>query len=114
MNPMVDGWRGDDWFHNGAFRQQGMSYIYDQEATRANDVKWWTSHFDDYDMFMQAGSGGESRSCRGPGHGGLLAKALDGPSYAALSGAQVGGHLACASTLERAGNRMSRPSGPVR
>ena len=30
MNPMVDGWRGDDWFHNGAFRQQGMSYIYDQ------------------------------------------------------------------------------------
>src|ERR1044072_2556149 len=33
MNPMVDGWMGDDWFHNGAFRQQGMSYIYDQEAT---------------------------------------------------------------------------------
>lgn len=27
MNPMVDGWRGDDWFHNGAFRQQNMSYI---------------------------------------------------------------------------------------
>ncbi len=21
MNPMVDGWMGDDWFHNGAFRQ---------------------------------------------------------------------------------------------
>jgi hypothetical protein len=21
MNPMVDGWIGDDWFHNGAFRQ---------------------------------------------------------------------------------------------
>src|SRR5258706_6590837 len=33
MNPMVDGWMGDDWFHNGAFRQQNMSYIYDQEAT---------------------------------------------------------------------------------
>ena len=25
MNPMVDGWRGDDWFHNGAFRQQMMA-----------------------------------------------------------------------------------------
>ena len=24
MNPMVDGWMGDDWFHNGAFRQQNM------------------------------------------------------------------------------------------
>ena len=36
MNPMVDGWMGDDWFHNGAFRQQNMSYIHDQEATRGN------------------------------------------------------------------------------
>ena len=26
MNPMVDGWMGDDWFHNGAFRQQMMPY----------------------------------------------------------------------------------------
>ena len=33
MNPMVDGWMGDDWFHNGAFREPGMPYIYDQEAT---------------------------------------------------------------------------------
>ncbi|HEX6815963.1 MAG TPA: CocE/NonD family hydrolase, partial [Gemmatimonadaceae bacterium] len=24
MNPMVDGWMGDDWFHNGAFREQNM------------------------------------------------------------------------------------------
>ena len=24
MNPMVDGWMGDDWFHHGAFRQQMM------------------------------------------------------------------------------------------
>lgn len=23
MNPMVDGWRGDDWFHNGAFPPAG-------------------------------------------------------------------------------------------
>src|SRR6266849_6515477 len=34
MNPMVDGWMGDDWFHNGAFREQNMPYIYEQEATR--------------------------------------------------------------------------------
>ncbi|HSB35584.1 MAG TPA: CocE/NonD family hydrolase, partial [Thermoanaerobaculia bacterium] len=49
MNPMVDGWIGDDWFHNGAFRQLGMPYIHDQEATRDNKVKWWTSHYDDYE-----------------------------------------------------------------
>ena len=28
MNPMVDGWMGDDWFHNGAFRQENLAYIY--------------------------------------------------------------------------------------
>ena len=27
MNPMVDGWMGDDWFHNGAFRQQNLPYV---------------------------------------------------------------------------------------
>src|SRR5687767_8807597 len=38
MNPMVDGWIGDDWFHNGAFRQQGMPFIYNQQATRKNEL----------------------------------------------------------------------------
>ena len=61
MNPMVDGWMGDDWFHNGAFREQNMPYIYEQEGTRDNDAKykWWTAHFDDYDEYMSAGSAGE-------------------------------------------------------
>src|ERR1700744_5073091 len=59
MNPMVDGWRGDDWFHNGAFRESNLAYIHDQEATRRSEVKWWSSHFDDYDEFLEAGSAGE-------------------------------------------------------
>ena len=81
MNPMVDGWMGDDWFHNGAFRQQGMSYIYDQQATRANDIRWWTSHFDDYDMFMEAGSAGELGRRRGLEQVGFWRKILEHPTY---------------------------------
>src|SRR5437773_11290768 len=81
MNPMVDGWMGDDWFHKGAFRQQGMSYIYDQEATRANEIKWWISHFDDYDMFMEAGSAGELGRRRGMEQLGFWRKLLEHPSY---------------------------------
>src|SRR5256714_2589331 len=81
MNPMVDGWMGDDWFHHGAFRQLNMSYIYDQEATRANDVLWWTSHFDDYDMFMEAGSAGELGRRRGLEQVGFWRKLLEHPSY---------------------------------
>ena len=84
MNPMVDGWMGDDWFHNGAFRQQGMPYIYNQEATRANDLKWWTSHFDDYDMFMEAGSAGELGKRRGLEQLGFWRKLLEHPAYDAF------------------------------
>jgi len=81
MNPMVDGWMGDDWFHNGAFRQQGMSYIYDQQATRGNEILWWTSHYDDYDMFMEAGSAGELGRRRGLEQVGFWRKILEHPSY---------------------------------
>jgi hypothetical protein len=75
---------GDDWFHHGAFRQQGMSYIYNQEATRANEIKWWTSHFDDYDMFMEAGSAGELGRRRGLEQTGFWRKLLEHPSYDAF------------------------------
>jgi hypothetical protein len=81
MNPMVDGWKGDDWFHNGAFRQQNMPYIYEQEATRANTAAWWTSTFDDYDMYMRAGSAGELGRQRGLEQVGFWRKILEHPSY---------------------------------
>ncbi|HEY2946126.1 MAG TPA: CocE/NonD family hydrolase [Vicinamibacteria bacterium] len=84
MNPMVDGWMGDDWFHNGAFRQQGMAYIYEQEATRASEAKWWTSHFDDYDLFMQAGSAGELGRRHGLEQVGFWRKILEHPAYDAF------------------------------
>jgi putative CocE/NonD family hydrolase len=84
MNPMVDGWRGDDWFHNGAFRQEMMPYIHDQVATRKNDETWWTSHFDDYDMFMRAGSAGELGRLHGLDQIGFWKKLLAHPSYDAF------------------------------
>ncbi len=84
MNPMVDGWMGDDWFHNGAFREQNMPYIYEQDGTHDNSVKWWTSNFDDYDMFMQAGSAGELGRRRGLEQVGFWRKVLEHPSYDAF------------------------------
>ncbi len=84
MNPMVDGWMGDDWFHNGAFRQEMMAYVYEQQAARANDVKWWTTHYDEYDMFMQAGSAGELGRRRGMEQLGFWRKLVEHPSYDAF------------------------------
>ncbi len=84
MNPMVDGWMGDDWFHHGAFRQQNMPYIYEQEATRDSSAKWWTTNFDDYDTYMQAGSAGELGRRRGLEQVGFWRKIVTHPSYDAF------------------------------
>jgi uncharacterized protein len=81
MNPMVDGWMGDDWFHYGAFRQMNMPYIYEQDGTRKNDALWWTSNYDDYDMYLQAGSAGELGRRRGLEQVGFWRKLLEHPSY---------------------------------
>ncbi len=84
MNPMVDGWMGDDWFHNGAFRQQMMAYILQQEADRKNEIKWWTNHFDDYNLFMNAGSAGELGKLHGLEQVGFWRKILEHPTYDAF------------------------------
>ncbi len=100
MNPMVDGWIGDDWFHNGAFRQQGMSFIYNQQATRKNEILWWTTAYDDYDTYMAAGNAGEL----GRGHGmeqlGFWRQILAHPSYDAYWQGQAVDKLLAKEPLE--------------
>ncbi len=100
MNPMVDGWMGDDWFHNGAFRQQMMAYFYNQEATRDNDAKWWTTHFDDYDMFMDAVSAGELGRRRGLEQAGFWRKILQHPAYDAFWRDQAMDNILAAEPLK--------------
>jgi putative CocE/NonD family hydrolase len=81
MNPMVDGWMGDDWFHNGAFRQINMSYVLEQVVTRANTAKWPTTNYDDYDMYMRAGSAGALGHERGLEQSGFWNKLVAHPAY---------------------------------
>jgi putative CocE/NonD family hydrolase len=84
MNPMVDGWMGDDWFHHGAFRAQNLSYIYEQEATRDNTAKWWTSFHDEYDLFMHYGSTGAMGDAYGMRQLGFWNKLVAHPAYDAF------------------------------
>jgi putative CocE/NonD family hydrolase len=58
INPMVDVWKDDDWFHNGAFRQEMISYIYGQTATTKSDEDWFSGGYDDYTTFLRHGSAG--------------------------------------------------------
>jgi putative CocE/NonD family hydrolase len=80
--PMVDGWRGDDWFHNGAFRQDGnLEYIYDQEGTRKNEEKWWSGTRDTYDEYLRAGSAGAMATSRGLERLGIWRALIQHTSY---------------------------------
>jgi putative CocE/NonD family hydrolase len=56
INPMVDVWKGDDWFHNGAFRQEMVSYVYGQTVARNSSQSWFRGGMDDYNAFLKAGS----------------------------------------------------------
>ena len=56
INPMVDVWKGDDWFHNGAFRQEMISYVYGQTADKKSDEDWFTGAYDDYNTYLRYGS----------------------------------------------------------
>jgi putative CocE/NonD family hydrolase len=58
INPMVDVWKGDDWFHNGAFRQEMISYVYGQTATKDSDEDWFSAGYDDYSAYLRYGSAG--------------------------------------------------------
>jgi uncharacterized protein len=100
MNPMVDGWMGDDWFHNGAFRQQGLPYIHDQEATRGSTVHWWSGHYDDYDMFLEAGSAGELGRRHGMDQIGFWRKIVEHPSYDAYWREQAMDRILAAEPLQ--------------
>jgi hypothetical protein len=56
INPMVDVWKGDDWFHNGAFREEMISYVYGQTAAKKSDEEWFTGGYDDYATYLKYGS----------------------------------------------------------
>ena len=55
-SPMIDGWMGDDWFHNGAFRQTNFDYFASQTEQKGSGDDIPRPGRDDYTTFLQAGS----------------------------------------------------------
>jgi putative CocE/NonD family hydrolase len=79
--PMVDGWMGDDWFHNGAFRQDGsLDYILEQEGARDNE-QWWSGQRDTYQAYLEAGSAGAMAASHGLEQLGYWQKLLAHTAY---------------------------------
>ena len=57
QSPMVDGWIGDDWFHNGAFRPLAFDYLLMQTTARGGGPVP-LGDADEYAEYLEAGSSG--------------------------------------------------------
>jgi hypothetical protein len=80
QSPMVDGWMGDDWFHNGAFRLNSFDYFTGQMA-RKNDGDVPYGVGDDYDAYLEAGSAGDFARLYGLDAFAVTRKFMEHPSY---------------------------------
>jgi len=56
QSPMVDGWMGDDWFHNGAFRTGSLDFAVSQSTGKAEGSGIAAGPGDDYSRYLEAGS----------------------------------------------------------
>jgi putative CocE/NonD family hydrolase len=99
MCPMVDGWRGDDWFHSGAFRQTNFDYFIGQSTERGEGKPVARAGYDDYDNFRRAGSAGEFARLNGLDQIGIWRKVSEHPAYDAYWQGQALDKLLAAEPL---------------
>jgi putative CocE/NonD family hydrolase len=81
MSPMVDGWRGDDWFHNGAFRMPNLNYIAGQTAAKGGGKQLASGVYDDYEGMLRAGSASAYAAQFGVDQLNFTKKLFEHPAY---------------------------------
>ena len=81
QSPMVDGWMGDDWFHNGAFRTPSIDYAVAQSTGKAEGGGPALGAGDDYSRFLKAGSTGDFIRQWGFDKYPFLQKVMQNPAY---------------------------------
>lgn len=81
QSPMVDGWMGDDWFHNGAFRQVGLGYATGQMTNANDNGPVPTGQGDDYSKYLNAGSIGDYARSYGVDKFPFYQKLSQNPAY---------------------------------
>ncbi|MEJ0038002.1 MAG: CocE/NonD family hydrolase [Gammaproteobacteria bacterium] len=81
ISSMVDGWKGDDWFHNGAFRQTSFDYFYSQTTARGDGRHIARGMYDDFADFLSAGSAADYARKYGIDRLPYFRKVSEHPSY---------------------------------
>jgi putative CocE/NonD family hydrolase len=80
QSPMVDGWMGDDWFHNGAFRTFGFDYDLGQTVKKGGGSVP-RGGGDEYSAYLEAGSALDYANAYGLMDLPVVRKVLEHPSY---------------------------------
>ncbi len=81
QSPMVDGWMGDDWFHNGAFRQPNFDYVTSMTTNAGDSNNVPNGSGDDYATFLAAGSAGDYAKKFGLDSYPFVQKLFQNPAY---------------------------------
>jgi len=81
QSPMVDGWMGDDWFHNGAFRTGSLDFAVSQSTAKAEGSGIARGPGDDYSYYLQAGSMGDLARHLGIEQYPFVQKLFQNPAY---------------------------------
>jgi putative CocE/NonD family hydrolase len=81
QSPMVDGWMGDDWFHNGAFRVYGYDYVLSQTVKKGGRGGIPAGKEDAYDTYMAGGSARDYAKKWGVEDVPAIRKMLEHPAY---------------------------------
>ncbi|PIQ38448.1 MAG: glutaryl-7-ACA acylase [Lysobacterales bacterium CG17_big_fil_post_rev_8_21_14_2_50_64_11] len=99
QSPMVDGWIGDDWFHNGAFRNPSIDYAVEMSADKGKGAPPPVGVGDQYTRYLQAGSSGDYIRQWGLDRFPFLQKLMQNPSYTAFWSQQAVDTLMAARPL---------------
>jgi len=82
-SPMVDGWMGDDWFHNGAFRQPAFDYVLAQTVERGGGPLP-VGGADEYEVYLNDVSAAEHARRWGVDQMSAIRKLIEHPAYDAF------------------------------
>ncbi len=81
-SPMVDGWMGDDWFHNGAFRISSFDYAVGQAYNKGDGGgEFALGAGDHYTRYLEAGSAYDFARMLGITQVPGVRKVLENPAY---------------------------------
>jgi putative CocE/NonD family hydrolase len=100
QSPMVDGWIGDDWFHNGAFRTTNLNYAVERSIAKGEGaMEAPVGAGDDYTHFLEAGSIGDYVRRWGIDQFPFIRKLMQNPAYTTFWSLQAVDKLLAARPL---------------